>query len=222
VRPPVEGYWTEVARLCREFDVLLAVDEVVTGFGRLGEWFGSRRFGLKPDLITAAKGVTSGYAPLGVVICGPRIQEPFWHGNAGLFRHGYTYSAHPTACAVGLANLKIVESERLIERVRSLIPVLAREVERLARRSSVAQVRTAGLLAGIELDPVLLQTPGFADRVVKEARERGVLTRALVGKALQISPPFVISEEQIRLLVDTLEAALDAGSGWAAQQPPAA
>ncbi|HEY6549498.1 MAG TPA: aminotransferase class III-fold pyridoxal phosphate-dependent enzyme [Vicinamibacteria bacterium] len=212
VRPPAEGYWKAVADLCRRSDVLLVVDEVVTGFGRLGEWFASTRYGIEPDLVTGAKGVTSGYVPLGVVICGPRIQEPFWRGNAGLFRHGYTYSGHPTACAVGLANLDILEREALVDRVRTLEPVLAREVGRLRSHPAVAEVRAAGLLAGVELSPERLQSAGYLDRVVKEAGRRGVLTRALVGKALQISPPFVITEDQIRGLVDTLSAAFDAAS----------
>ncbi len=210
VRPPVEGYWKAVAGLCRRFDVLLVVDEVVTGFGRLGEWFASTRYGIEPDLVTGAKGVTSGYVPLGVVICGARVQEPFWRGDAGLFRHGYTYSGHPTACAVGLRNLDILEGEKLVERVLALEPVLAREMTRLAGHPAVAEVRTAGLLAGIELRAERLAVAGTLDRVVKEARLRGVLTRALVGKALQVSPPFVITEEQIRGPVDTLSAALDA------------
>jgi adenosylmethionine-8-amino-7-oxononanoate aminotransferase len=208
VRPPAEGYWKSVAELCRRHDVLLVVDEVVTGFGRMGEWFASTRYGIEPDLVTGAKGVTSGYAPLGVVIAGPRVQEPFWRGDAGLFRHGYTYSGHPTACAVGLANLDLLERESLVERVRSLEPVLAREVGRLRGHPAVAEVRTAGLLAGIELSPARLQAKGGLDGVVLAARERGVLTRALVGKALQISPPFVITEEQIQKIVDVLEAAI--------------
>jgi adenosylmethionine-8-amino-7-oxononanoate aminotransferase len=209
VRPPREGYWDAVAQLCRAHDVLLAVDEVITGFGRLGTWFGSERYRLQPDLLIGAKGVTSGYAPLGVVVASRRIQEPFWSGAGSMFRHGYTYSAHPTACAVGLANLDVLEREGLVKRVADLAPVLAREVSRLAVHPLVAEVRTAGLLAGVELRAeTTLQTPDLVDRVVKQARLRGVLTRALVGKALQISPPFVITEAELRQVVDVLEEAL--------------
>lgn len=211
IRPPVQGYWDAVSRLCRRHDVLLAIDEVITGFGRLGRWFGSSRFGVSPDLLIGAKGVTSGYVPLGLVVCGRRLQEPFWRGNGTLFRHGYTYSGHPTACAVGLANLDIVEREKLVERVAALEPVLAKEVTRLVEHELVAEVRVSGLLAGLELTgDVLRRVPDFADRVVTEARGRGLLTRALVGKTLQISPPFVISESEIRLIVDTLRDSLDA------------
>jgi adenosylmethionine-8-amino-7-oxononanoate aminotransferase len=118
VRPPRDGYWTAVAELCRAHDVLLAVDEVITGFGRLGSWFASGRYGLRPDLLIGAKGVTSGYFPLGLVVASRRVQEPFWNGAGSMFRHGYTYSAHPTACAVGLGNLGILGREGLVNRGR--------------------------------------------------------------------------------------------------------
>ena len=211
VRPPRDGYWAAVAQLCRAHDVLLAVDEVITGFGRLGPWFASERYGLRPDLLIGAKGVTSGYVPLGLVVASRRVQEPFWRGAGSMFRHGYTYSAHPTACAVGLSNLGILEREGLLQRVAGLEPVLARELSRLSSHPLVAEVRTAGLLGGVELRAeALARTPDLPDRVVKQARIRGVLTRALVGKALQISPPFVITEAEIRQIVDVLEQALSA------------
>jgi len=211
VRPPRDGYWTAVAELCRAHDVLLAVDEVITGFGRLGSWFASGPYGLRPDLLIGAKGVTSGYLPLGLVVASRRVQEPFWSGAGSVFRHGYTYSAHPTACAVGLGNLGILEREGLVKRVAGLEPVLAREVSRLSSHPLVAEVRTAGLLAGVEVRAdALARTPDLVDRVVKQARVRGVLTRALVGKALQISPPFVITEAQLCQIVDVLDQALSA------------
>jgi putrescine---pyruvate transaminase len=211
IYPPDPQYWAAVSTLCRDHDVLLAIDEVITGFGRLGRWFGCSRFGIKPDVLVGAKGVTSGYAPLGLVVCGPRLQEPFWRGDGAIFRHGYTYSAHPTACAVGLANLDALERERLVEHVAELEPVLAREISRLTRHPLVADVRTCGLLAGVELSAdALNRVPELADRVVTEARQRGLLTRALVGKTFQISPPFVITEEEIGTIVDTLQQALDA------------
>jgi adenosylmethionine-8-amino-7-oxononanoate aminotransferase len=211
VRPPAAGYWSEVQRLCRKHDVLLVADEVITGFGRLGEWFGSKRLGIEPDILVGAKGVTSGYQPLGVVIAGPRVQEPFWNGQAGMFRHGYTYSGHPTACAVGLANLDLLEKEGLVARVRGLETVLAREMGALAKHPGVGEVRTLGLLAGVELHAdALARKPGLTDAVVAEARRRGVLTRNLVGKSLQVSPPFVIEEAEIRLLATTFAEAIDA------------
>jgi putrescine---pyruvate transaminase len=211
VRPPAEGYWAEVQRLCRKHDVLLVADEVITGFGRLGEWFGSRRLGIEPDVVVGAKGVTSGYQPLGVVIAGARVQEPFWKGKAGMFRHGYTYSGHATACAVGIANLDLLERERLVERVKSFEPAFAREVRRLESHPGIGQVRTIGLLAGIELKAdALARKAGLCDLVVAEARRRGVLTRNLVGTSLQVSPSFVIEEADVKLMVDTFAASVEA------------
>ena len=211
VRPPSPGYWSAVSRLCRKHDVLLAADEVITGFGRLGQWFGSTSFDIQPDVLIGAKGITSGYAPLGLVVVGRRIQEPFWTGQGAMFRHGYTYSAHPTACAVGLANLDILESEKLVERVAALEPVLADAMAQLVQHPLVSEVRMCGLLAGIELNAEALhRAPGLTDSIVKEARQRGVLTRALMGNTLQVSPPFVIEEAELRTIAQTFLVTLDA------------
>ena len=211
VRPPEGGYWSGVSALCKKHDVLLAVDEVITGFGRLGRWFGSERFDIRPDVLIGAKGVTSGYAPLGLVVVGPRVQEPFWRAPGALFRHGYTYSAHPTACAVGLANLEILASERLVERVAGLEPVLAGVMGELKDHALVADVRTCGLLSGIEINAEALQrAPNLATTLVDDARERGLLTRMLLGNTLQVSPPFVITESEVRTVAETVRATLDA------------
>jgi adenosylmethionine-8-amino-7-oxononanoate aminotransferase len=207
VYPPGPEYWARIERLCRERDVLLVLDEVVTGFGRLGTWFAAHRYGVVPDLVVGAKGITSGYVPLGVVAVGPRVQEPFWNGSAGMFRHGYTYSGHTTACAVALTNLDIVEREALLDRVAMLEPVLAGELGALADHSGVKEVRATGLVAAVEL-----AEPALADAVAVEARQRGVLTRVMVGHSLQISPPFVITEEEIRFMAGALRDALDAVS----------
>jgi adenosylmethionine-8-amino-7-oxononanoate aminotransferase len=199
VYPPPEGYWPEIARLCREHDVLLVLDEVITGFGRLGEWFGAQRYGVEPDLFTFAKGVTSGYVPLGGVVAGQRVQEPFWRGDAGMFRHGYTYSGHAAACAVALANLEILEREGLVQRVKELEPLFA---ERLRSIEGAVEVRTAGLVAGIQVEDV--------ERVVLRLRELGVLTRVVGGHSLQICPPFVIGEDEIDLLAERVSEAIRA------------
>ena len=193
--------------------MLFVADEVITGFGRLGAWFGSGRFALDPDMITAAKGLTSGYAPLGAVIVGARVAEPFWRaGSAEVFRHGYTYSAHPTACAVGLANLDLIEREGLIARVAELEPVLAQKIRPLAGHDLVGEVRAGtGLLAAVEIaEDARAADPGIGPRLVTEIRERGVITRLLRGSALQISPPFTISVAQIEQIAETFGAAFDA------------
>src|SRR5579863_6201813 len=153
VYPPPEGYLASVREICRRHDVLFIADEVITGFGRTGAWLASERFGLDPDLITTAKGLSSGYAPIGAVIASARVAEPFWRpGSTEIFRHGYTYSAHPTACAVASANLDLIERERLVPRVARLEPVLAHALAPLAGHELVAEVRAGtGLLAAVEI-----------------------------------------------------------------------
>lgn len=210
---PPDGYLAEVQQICRENNVLFVADEVITGFGRTGEWFGSVRYGLEPDMMTVAKGLTSGYLPLGAVIAGPRVAEPFWRaGSTEVFRHGYTYSAHPAACAVGLANLDIIEREQLVPRVRELEPALAHALAPLAGHELVSQVRTgAGLLGAVELSAAAREAdPGIGARVVAAARRRGVITRLLRGVALQISPPFVITAAELHQISEVFAAALDA------------
>jgi adenosylmethionine-8-amino-7-oxononanoate aminotransferase len=216
VLPPPEGYLARVAEICRQHDVLFVADEVITGYGRLGSWFGSGRFGLEPDMITSAKGLTSGYAPLGAVIIGPRVQQPFWRpGSAEVFRHGYTYSAHPTACAVGLANLAVIEREQLVGRVTALEPVLAAALRPLAGHDLVSEVRAGtGLLGAVEISAeARAADPGLGQRLVAEIRDRGVITRLVRGVALQVSPPFVITEPEIGRIAATFADALDAVAG---------
>ena len=211
VIPPPGGYWPAVADVCREQDVLLIADEVITGFGRLGRWFGCERYGFTPDLLVFAKGITSGYMPLGGVIVGPRVQEPFWGGEGMWFRHGYTYSGHAAACAAGLANLDILERERLVERVAELEPLLAEQIHSLRDHPLVGDTRAVGLTAAVELDADALERdPALLDRVVGLGREHGVLTRSLRGCAIHVSPPFVITPRQVEAIVDGLRGALDA------------
>jgi putrescine aminotransferase len=206
---PPEGYLERVQEICREREVLFVLDEVITGFGRVGEWFATERFGLSPDLVTVAKGITSGYIPLGGVIASARVAEPFWaEGTQNVFRHGYTYAGHATACAVALANLDVIEREGLVQRVRTLEPVLADAMRSLESHPAVAQVRTGvGLLAGVEVaDPSKLQA------VIDAAYERGVLVRGIRGVALQVSPPFVITEDEIATTARVFGEALDAAA----------
>jgi adenosylmethionine-8-amino-7-oxononanoate aminotransferase len=200
VYPPPEGYLSAVRDICRRHDVLFVADEVITGYGRTGEWFASGRFDLDPDLITSAKGLSSGYLPIGAVIAGSKVTEPFWRaGGTEVFRHGYTYSGHPAAAAVALANLDLIERERLVDRVAALEPVLARAMAPLAAHPAVSAVRSGtGLLAAVEIaEDLRAADPMVGQRLVLAARERGVITRLLRGVALQVSPPFVITEEEI-------------------------
>lgn len=212
VIPPEPSYWHEVQQLCREHDVLLIADEVITGFGRTGVMWGSERYDIEPDLITFAKGVTSGYQPLGGVLVGPRVQAPFWEGSdAGpMFAHGYTYSGHAAACAAAMANLDILAREGLVQRVADLEPVLDRAVRRLEGAPLVGEVRTVGLTAAVAIaSERLALDPATPSKVASAALRHGIATRVLRGHALQISPAFVITAEEIDVLVDGLAAALE-------------
>jgi adenosylmethionine-8-amino-7-oxononanoate aminotransferase len=215
VLAPPPGYLEEARRVCRERDVLFVADEVICGFGRVGDWFASTRLGLDPDLITFAKGVTSGYVQLGGVIVGARVREPFWSPGAGLWRHGYTYSGHATATAAAHANLDVMEREALPERSRGLEVELAAALEPLAAHPLVAEVRAGlGVLAAVQLTAdALAGDAALTDRAVAAAREHGVLTRALAGGSLQISPALTIGAEGLAELVDGLGGALDAVAG---------
>jgi putrescine---pyruvate transaminase len=216
---PAQGYWDRVQELCRAHDVLLIADEVICGFGRLGTWFGCHRFGITPDMVTCAKGITSGYLPLGAVIASQRVQEPFWSSPGGpMFRHGYTYSGHPTVCAAGLANLDVLEREGLLERVQRLEPVLAEAMRPLADLPLVHEVRSGvGLLAAVEIvADARAADPGLVEKIVRGCRERGVLTRGLAGHSLQVSPSFVIQEDEIARVAEVFAETLSGvsvGSG---------
>jgi putrescine---pyruvate transaminase len=212
VYPPPPGYLAEVREICRRHDVLFVADEVITGYGRTGEWFASSRFDLDPDLVTTAKGLSSGYLPIGAVIAGERVVEPFWRsGSTEVFRHGYTYSGHPAAAAVALANLDLVERENLIGRVAELEPVLAATMAPLADHELVSEVRSGtGLLAAVEIsESARAADPAIGQRLVLAAREHGVITRLLRGVALQVSPPFVITETELGQIAGAFAAALD-------------
>jgi putrescine aminotransferase len=216
VRFAPDGYLTKAREIVRETGALFVSDEVITGFGRAGEWFASHRFGLDPDLLTFAKGVTSGYVPLGGVLVAPHIAEPFWRPGAGVWwRHGYTYSGHTTACAAALANLEIMKREGLDSRARSLETPLADALAPLLDHPLVSEVRTGpALLAAVQIDPAAVEAdaslPGRAAMACRDVG--GTITRALAGGGLQVSPALVISEAQLAELAEGLRAGLDAVS----------
>jgi len=212
VIPPTENYWRDISALCKQYDVLLVADEVITGFGRTGEWWATQRYGIQPDMVTFAKGVTSGYMPLGGVLVGERIRAPFWDEPVAgaVFRHGYTYSGHSGAAAAAIANLDIIEREGLVQRVRELEPVLDRAVRRLAGAPMVGEIRTVGLTAAVAIEPGQLERdPATPDKVVAAALKHGVASRVLRAHAIHISPPFVITEDQIDEMVDGIGNALE-------------
>lgn len=204
VLPPPEGYVQAVAQVCARHGVLLVVDAVICGFGRLGSWFGIERYGVVPDLVVFAKGVTSGYVPLGGVVVHERVAEPFWADGAAPFRHGATYGGHPAACAAALANIEILEREDLLARALVLEGELAAALGTLADHPLVTEVRAGtGVLGALELDPSV--APAAAARA---ARGRGVLIRPMTS-ALGFSPPLTATTEHLDLLVDGVRGALD-------------
>jgi adenosylmethionine-8-amino-7-oxononanoate aminotransferase len=212
VIPPTATYWRDISALCRQYDVLLIADEVITGFGRMGQMFATTRFAIEPDMITFAKGVTSGYMPLGGVLVNERVRAPFWDEPVAgaVFRHGYTYSGHSGAAAAAMANLDIIEREELIDRVRLLEPTLAAAARRLEGAPMVGEIRTIGLTAAVALTPTVLERDQTApDKVVAAALRHGVASRVLRAHAIHISPPFVITEDQIDAMVDGIGNALE-------------
>lgn len=207
VYPPPADYLTAVRKICTELDVLFVADEVVTGYGRIGgSWFASTRFGLEPDMITSAKGLTSGYAPMGAVLCAPKVTEPFFQPDAGVwFRHGYTYSGHAMCAAVALANLDLLERENLLEEAARLETSLAERLGPLAEHDAVAEVRSGtGALAAVQLH----EAPQAA-ALVPLLREEGVATRAVGAGGLQVSPAFVMTDDEVEELAGGFRRALD-------------
>ena len=212
VFPPPPGYLEAAREVCRQTGVLFVADEVITGFGRTGDWFASSRFGLDPDIVTCAKGITSGYLPMGGVIAAPPIAEPFWEPGAGPWRHGYTYSGHATVAAAALANLDIMEREALPERALKLETPLFEALRPLADHELVEDVRGGvGLLAAVNLGQDLVaDDPSLPGRVGAACRKAGLLIRPLVAGALAVSPPLVIGEEHIAEIADGFRAGLEA------------
>jgi len=209
---PPAGYLAEVRAICRETGVLFVADEVITGFGRVGDWFASSRWDLQPDLVTCAKGITSGYLPMGAVIAAPWVAEPFWQPGAGLWRHGYTYAGHATVAAAGLANLDIMEREALPKHALELERVLAEALAPLADHPLVEEVRAGtGVLAAVQLDAgAIVDDPKLPARAVAACRANGILTRALATGALQVSPALVLDDAELEELRAGIAAALDA------------
>jgi adenosylmethionine-8-amino-7-oxononanoate aminotransferase len=206
---PADGYLEGLQELARANEILLIADEVITGFGRSGKMFASERYGLTPDLMTLAKGITSGYAPLGAVVVAPRVADRFFAGPAGgdapMFRHGLTYSGHATACVVAEANLDVIAEENLVERSAHLETVLDKAVEPLRGHELVAEVRAgSAFMAGIQL-----RADVSGDAVAEACTDAGVLIRTIHNNTLQICPPFVTTEDEITLIARTIEHALD-------------
>ena len=207
VYPPPVGYLEAARKICADYEVLFVADEVITGYGRIGgAWFASTRFGLDPDMVISAKGLSSGYAPVGAVLVAPVVAEPFFRPGAGVwFRHGYTYSGHAMCAAVALANLELIEREGLLQEAARLETTLARTLSPLAGHDAVREVRCGtGALAAVQLE-----APADAPMLVRLLREEGVATRAVGAGGIQISPAFVMTDAEVDELAAAIGRAVD-------------
>ena len=212
--PPLT-YWPEINRICKQYDILLIADEVICGFGRTGEWFGTNTFGIEPDLITMAKGLSSGYLPIAATGVSDRVANMIID-NGGEFYHGYTYSGHPVAAAVALRNIEIIERENLVQKTKTETgPYLAKKLEEVKDHPLVGEVRYIGLIGGIELTKNKQTREGFAPagRVGTMCRDhffkRNAIMRAC-GDTMALSPPLIIQPAEIDELVGVLRQCLDA------------
>lgn len=211
---PPSTYWPEIQRICDAHDILLIADEVICGFGRTGNWFGSQTLGIKPDIMTIAKGLSSGYIPIGGSIVSDEIAEVI--GNAGDFNHGYTYSGHPVAAAVALENLRIIEEENIIEHVRDVAaPYLAKKWASLAAHPLVGEAKTIGLMATLALTPnkatraSFTSEEGYVGLVCRDHCFANGLVMRHVGDRMIIAPPLIIKPAEIDVLIERATKALD-------------
>jgi putrescine aminotransferase len=209
-KPPPDDYFARVRAICDRYQVLLVADEVVTGFGRTGKMFGVQNWNITPDLMTLAKGITSGYLPLGAAVLSPRIAEGLKAGlDEGLFSHGFTFSGHAACCAAALASLKIIEREDLPAQAKETGDYMLKQLRTLSSSPIVGEIRGLGMTAAIELwksarEKVVFQEPGAAGQLVNRiALERGVIIRP-AGDTITIRPPLVLTREEVDTVVDAV------------------
>ena len=216
---PGERYWPRLREICDRHDVLLVADEVITGFGRTGRWFALKHWGVQPDMMTVAKAITSAYVPLAATIMSARVHEAILTSPPDIkLMHGYTNAGHPTACAVALRNLQIIEEEGLVEQAASLGERLLSGLRGLRPHPNVGDVRGLGLMAAVELvadtksrapfDPAQAVGP----TLLREMRRRGVITRVR-GDTVVLAPPLVITDNQLDRLIEVIGESIDDAVG---------
>lgn len=211
---PPPGYWKRVEAICRKYGILLVADEVICGFGRLGRWFGFQHFGVKPDIVSMAKGLSSGYLPISATaVAAPIVQ--LLKERGGEFIHGYTYSGHPVSAAVALRNLQIIARERLVERVAEDVgPYLANALKRLAANPFVGEARSLGLIGAVEIvsrqgtNQRFGGKEGNAGPIVRDACIRNGLMVRAIRDTIVMCPPLIVSHAEIDRLVDTIDRSL--------------
>jgi 4-aminobutyrate---pyruvate transaminase len=223
---PPPGYFERVQAVLKKHQILFLVDEVITGFGRLGERFGSTVYGLKPDMMTVAKMLTSAYVPMSALFVSEAIYQTVADASAsiGTFGHGYTYSGHPLACAMALETLRIYEHDDVIGHVQRVAPRLQQGLQRLGQHPLVGQARGLGLIGALELaaDPATRQAfdpaRGVGAYLIRRAQAHGLILRVLGGDVIAFSPPLVISETEIDQMLAITEKALDETLAWVRSQ----
>jgi 4-aminobutyrate---pyruvate transaminase len=219
---PPRTYFEKVHAVLARYDIALIADEVICGFGRTGNWFGSQTFDIHPDTVTLAKAITSAYVPLGALT----VSEPVYQALAdeskklGTFAHGFTYSGHPVACAVALKAIEIYERSQIVQHVQRVTPVFQMRLKALAEHPLVGEARGIGLMGGLELvkskstkesfDP----RQGVGPKVVSLAQDEGLICRSIAGDTIALCPPLVIDGAEINLAFDALARALDKAAGW--------
>jgi len=206
---PPQGYLQRLREICDKHGILLIFDEVITGFGRTGQPFGSQTFGVTPDMMTVAKGITNGCVPMGAVIARDKIHDVFMTGPEHLieFFHGYTYSAHPLACAAALGTLDTYAEEGLLTRAGEMAPYFAQAIHSLREEPNVIDVRNIGLVGGIELQPLPGQPTKRAFDVFLDCYDKGVMIRT-TGDIIALSPPLIVEQSHIDHIVETIRQAL--------------
>ena len=212
VIPPPPEYWPMVRSICDKYGVLLIMDEVICGFGRTGKWFACEHYGVVPDIMTVAKGLSSGYLPISAAIAKTEVADKFKGGWAETFQHGITWGAHPVSCTAALTNLTIIEREKLIARAAEMGEHLFNSLETLRSHPTVGDIRSKGLLAAVELvkDKKTKQGFGgdspFTARFSQRLAELGFLTR--VGNIVPIAPPLIVTRSEIDEIVEAIDRAL--------------
>ncbi|MCK0137985.1 aspartate aminotransferase family protein [Aliiroseovarius sp. F47248L] len=208
-----EGYWAEIQRICKKYDILLIADEVITGFGRTGNWFGCQTLNIQPDIMTVAKGLSSGYVPIGASIVSDKVAKVL---AATEFNHGYTYSGHPVACALALENLRILEEEGIIDRVRNeTAPYLAEKWHALADHPMVGETKIVGMMGSLALTPDKAKRAPFAadagtvGYITRERCFANNLVMRHTGDRMIISPPLVINKAEIEIFIERARKSLD-------------
>lgn len=213
---PPDEYWPMIRQICDKYEVLILADEVITGFGRTGKMFGCMNWNLRPDLVSIAKGITSGYFPTGAAVVSNEIYETIRDGLPGFmpFLHGFTYNNHPVGCAAGLANLKVVEEKKLVENAATMGQYLADRIKGLYDHRSVGDIRVKGLMAAVEIvkdketkEPIGSLPMESTHRIEELVWEKGVYARAMMEN-VAIAPPLTITKEEIDIIVDAVDSSI--------------